>query len=79
MTYNGASLSSVGSYTHNNARVEIWSLVAPDTGTHDVVVNLSGSNHGGVTVGSMTFTGVDQSTPLGTLATRFSGMITNSA
>ncbi len=65
-TYNGTGLSFVGARNGPaGARVEIWSLVAPDVGTHDVIVNLSSAGHGGVTVGVMTFNGVDQSTPLG--------------
>ena len=68
VTYDGVSLSNVGSTANpaNGARVEIWKLVPPNTGTHNVVVTLSGSN--AATVGVMTFTGVDQTTPLGTYA-----------
>ncbi len=66
ITYNGVNLTFVGaeeaSGTHS--RVEIWALVAPDTGTHDVVVNLTGTSHNGVTVGVTTFTGVNQTAPL---------------
>ncbi|MFV1965127.1 MAG: DUF4347 domain-containing protein [Pirellulaceae bacterium] len=71
VTYNGTSLSLVGARDNNNSsdsRVEIWSLVAPDTGTHDVVVNFSGTNHRGATIGVMSFTGVDQPTALGSFA-----------
>ncbi|MEO2018106.1 MAG: DUF4347 domain-containing protein [Fuerstiella sp.] len=65
ITYNGVNLSLVGVQdTGNHSRSEIWSLVAPDTGTHDVVVSLTGTLHKGVTVGVMTFTEVDQVTPL---------------
>ncbi len=68
VTYNGAALTRVGFQNNadtNSAHVEIWSLVAPDTGTHDVVVNFSGSGHAGATVGVITFNGVDQATALG--------------
>ncbi|MCP3937977.1 MAG: DUF4347 domain-containing protein, partial [Actinomycetia bacterium] len=71
VTYNGTSLSLVGVAENADtatARVEIWSLVAPVTGTHNVVVNLTGASHEGATIGVMTFTGVDQSTPLGGFA-----------
>ncbi len=67
VTYNGTSLSLVGARDNSiplSSRVEIWSLVAPDTGMHDVVVNYSGTNHIGATIGVMTFNGVDQATAL---------------
>ncbi|MHC4992674.1 MAG: DUF4347 domain-containing protein, partial [Planctomycetota bacterium] len=66
ITYNGVDLSLVGSQEVAGAhsRVEIWSLVAPDTGTHDVVVNVTGTGHHGLAVGVMTFTGVNQTNPL---------------
>jgi hypothetical protein len=74
ITYNGVNLSLVGarSTSDNFARIEIWQLTEADgltTGTHDVVVNLIGpSPNQGVTVGVMTFTGVNQATPLGPFA-----------
>ncbi|MEE9492937.1 MAG: DUF4347 domain-containing protein [Gammaproteobacteria bacterium] len=71
ITYNGVNLSFVGAQDNSivlGSRVEIWQLVAPDTGTHDVVVNYSGTSHIGAAFGATTFTGVDQSTPLGTFA-----------
>ena len=52
----------------NDSRIEIWSRLAPDTGTHNVVVTLSAGSHDGATAGVMTFTEVDQATPLGTFA-----------
>ncbi len=67
VTYNGTSLSLVGTEVNGGARVEIWSMVAPDMGTHNVDVTISGSPFG-ATAGVMTFTGVDQTTPLGTFA-----------
>ena len=48
----------------NSARVEIWQLTAPDVGTHDVVVNFSGTSHDGATIGITTFIGVDQTDAL---------------
>jgi hypothetical protein len=69
ITYNGASLSLVGSAQQaSDTRVEIWSLVAPDTGTHDVVITFSANLLYGAKAGVITFTGVNQSTPLGTYA-----------
>ncbi|MBM2811232.1 MAG: hypothetical protein HW416_1991, partial [Chloroflexi bacterium] len=67
VTYNGSSLTFKGSVQSiDGGIVEIWYLVAPSDGTHNVVVNLSGS--GDANVGVMTFTGVDQTTPLGAFA-----------
>jgi hypothetical protein len=69
VTFNGVSLSLVGAQDTSDglARVEIWKLVAPPTGNHDVVVTLSGTPDG-VTAGVITFTGVNQTTPLGSFA-----------
>ncbi|MCX7418541.1 MAG: DUF4347 domain-containing protein [Planctomycetia bacterium] len=64
MTYDGVSLTFKGSVLSAGAKVEIWSLVAPNAGTHNLVVNLNNAG-GGTNVGVMTFTGVDQTTPLG--------------
>jgi hypothetical protein len=70
ITYDGQALSFVGSENNSNdkSRIEIWSLVAPNTGTNNLVVTLSGANGDGFVVGAMTFTGVDQDTPLGTFS-----------
>ena len=65
VTYNGQNLTFVGAEGTGGARVEIWSMIAPDSGTHNVVVNLTGSGNDATTVGVTTFEGVDQSTPLG--------------
>jgi len=66
VTYNGTPLTLEGTVTNSNdARVEIWSLVAPDTGTHNVVVTFSAALNQQAIAGVMTFNGVDQNTPLG--------------
>lgn len=81
VTYNGTSLTLIGRVedSGSHSRVEIWSLVAPETGTHDVVVNLTGNGHNGVTVGVMTFSGVDQATPLENFTSAFGNSDTASA
>ncbi len=66
-TWNGVALTKVFSQRENSfigMSAELWSLVAPDTGTHDFVVNWGS---GGV-AGLLSLNGVDQSTPLGTFA-----------
>jgi len=67
VTYNGTALSQVGTVNNSDdARVCIYSLVAPDSGTHNVIINFSDALNDGAIAGVVTFTGVDQSTPLGT-------------
>ncbi|MBK7238075.1 MAG: tandem-95 repeat protein [Sterolibacteriaceae bacterium] len=65
VTYNGVNLTLVGREDNpaGKSRVEIWQLVAPATGTHDVVVNLTAGSNKGVIVGVTTFTGVNQINP----------------
>ncbi len=70
ITYNGAALSFVGAHNDagNTRRVEMWSLLAPANGTFNVVVsvNIPAAQAVGVVAGATTFTGVDQTVPLGT-------------
>ena len=66
VTYNSVALSLVGSQGSASFKMWIYGLVAPDTGTHDVVVTFSTAPNNGGVVGVETFTGVNQSTPLGT-------------
>ncbi|MEE9597348.1 MAG: choice-of-anchor Q domain-containing protein, partial [Acidiferrobacterales bacterium] len=69
VTYGGNPLSLVGTAQENDdARVEIWSLTNPPAGTADVVVTFSADLQRGAVVGVTTFTGVDQTTPLGGFA-----------
>ena len=73
VTYNGVPLDTAGTHTHvggggDDARVEIWKLVAPSTGTHEVVITFNTGLTRGAVAGVTTFTGVDQTTPLGTFA-----------
>ncbi|MDD1670164.1 MAG: hypothetical protein LUQ67_02430 [Methanomicrobiales archaeon] len=75
ITYNGATLTKVGYIDNsrsggNDARVEIWRLIAPATGTHDVVITFSAPLAEQAVAGVMTFTGVDQTTPLGPFASK---------
>jgi cellulose synthase/poly-beta-1,6-N-acetylglucosamine synthase-like glycosyltransferase len=68
VTWKGTeSLSLVGAIANDDdARVEIWSRVAPSAGTGNVVISFSGALQQGAVAGVTTFTGVNQSTPLGT-------------
>jgi uncharacterized repeat protein (TIGR01451 family) len=69
VTYNAAPLSFVGAHNDagNTRRVEMWYLPAPANGTFNVVVsvNIPAAVTEGVSAGATTFTGVDQTVPLG--------------
>ena len=70
VTYNGVDLTLVGFLeSTSESRVEIWGLLAPDLGTHDVVVTLTNTKYSGLVAGVMTFTGVNQTTPLANFTT----------
>ncbi len=71
VTYNGTALSFVGA--HNDAgltrRVEMWSLLNPVAGVNVpiiVTVNVPTAATVGVVAGATTFSGADQTAPLGT-------------
>ena len=66
VSYGAQSLTFVGSRVGGSSpvRIEIWTLVNPNSGTANVVVNLS-SDADGFSVGATTFTGVDQTSSLG--------------
>jgi len=63
VTYSGTSLSMIGQTTNStNSRVEIWRLIAPATGAHNVVVTLSAAAR--FVGGAASFTGVSQTATL---------------
>ena len=62
ITYAGTNLSRVGT-AGTTSKVEMWMLVNPATGAHNVVVTLSGTAR--TVAGAASFTGVNQTTPLG--------------
>ena len=70
ITYNGVALTKIDAQQDavGYCRSELWYLVAPATGTHDIVVTLGGSwGYTAYMIGTATsFTGADQSAPLGT-------------
>ena len=67
ITYNGTNLTLVGAVQQGDARTEIWSLTAPDVTTANVDITFSGTPLA-ATAGVVTYTGVDQSSPLGSFA-----------
>ena len=65
VTYGGTPLTLAGEAVNGTVRTELWYLVAPPTGSHSVVVTSPVATD--VTASSISFTGVNQTTPLGTL------------
>jgi len=66
-TYNGDALTHLATESSNDGNlIELWYLTAPDSGTHDVVVTWA-SSATRVTAAVTTWSGVDQTTPLGTV------------
>lgn|GEM_PF-1755049 len=72
VTYNGVSMTAVTTPVHSSGQdagfVQMFYLVAPATGTNTVAVTVS-TTVDAITAGSVSFTGVDQSTPLTNTAT----------
>ena len=67
VTYNGSAMTLVIERNDADYRnCSIWRLLAPSTGTHDIVVTHSASNT--VKVFGAAFTDVDQVTPIGATA-----------
>jgi len=70
ITYNGTALHLLGSQNDpgNTTRMEMWYLLAPASGTQNIIVsvNIPGATNVqlGVVAGAVTFTGVDQTVPL---------------
>ena len=69
VTYNGNALTFLGAHNDagNTRRVEMWYQLAPSTGTNNVIVSVKipAAATVGVVAGAVTFTGVDQTVPLG--------------
>ena len=68
VSYNDVFLTQLVNHTEagDNAQVELWYLLDPDTGAHDVVVNQSAAND--IIGGATSWTDVDQATPFGPTA-----------
>ncbi|MBN1570660.1 MAG: hypothetical protein JXA73_22645 [Acidobacteria bacterium] len=67
VTYGGTALTAIGTAeygTTTGVRVELWQLLAPTTGTANVVVNMSAAAR--FVAGAELLIGVDQDYPLGT-------------
>src|SRR5579863_9190452 len=70
VTYNGIALTSAGTHadTGPTRLVAMYYMLAPPAGANNVVVSVAipAKQMVGVTAGAITFTGVDQTSPLGT-------------
>lgn len=58
------NLTSITSAVNGSAKVEMWGIKAPSTGTHNWVLTATGSTD--IVAGCGSYTGVNQTTPLGT-------------
>ena len=69
VTYGGVALILIGAQNAggNQNRTELWYLLAPSSGTANVAVLMSASKK--IDAASVSFTGVSQTTPLGTFST----------
>src|SRR5581483_711212 len=73
VTYNGVAMQSAGlvhSNNRNTGYVQLFYLVAPATGAHTVQVTLTGGT-ASIEAGSVSFTGVNQSTPIRNVSSAF--------
>ena len=61
ITFNGDALTLRASRNEGDVRVEVWTLTAPDLGTHNLVINTSGLTY--ICWEWVNFGGVDQTTP----------------
>jgi hypothetical protein len=68
VTYGGVALTALGTAQASDFRTRIYSLIAPASGTANVVVTFSARPSKGAIVTVSTYSGVNQTTPLGTLA-----------
>lgn len=70
ITYNGVALTAVPGGATNNGQYYItaYYLIAPDTGTHDIVVTMTG-NVFEFGAGAISYVDVHQTVPLGTAVT----------
>lgn len=69
VTYNGVSMTSAVSINNGNSRAQIFYLIAPTTGANNIVVTYSASN-GSYTAAAVSFTGADQTDPIGASGTQ---------
>ena len=71
MTYAGQSMTEFASVLNGSVKpyVSTWRLIGPSTGSNNVVVNLTGGSADKAGVGAVSYTGVDQTTPIDGIVT----------
>ena len=84
VTYNGVAMTRAGFHNDsiNVRRVEMWYMINPPAGNHNVAVTESivGNTAGlGTVVGATTFAGADQTTPIRAFASNDGGASTTQA
>ena len=71
VSWNGVAMTKEGGWTNNDTsaavKFDVWYLVAPDTGNHDLVYTFNSAG-GNCTSLINSFTGADQTTPLQSLS-----------
>jgi chitodextrinase len=73
VTYNGIAMTSAGkvhSYNRTDGFVELFYLAAPAAGAHSVQLTMTGGS-AAIEAGSVSFTGVNQTTPVRNIVTAF--------
>lgn len=65
ITYNGVAMTQLvrQDQSTRNDTCELWGLIAPDTGAHNIVASLSGGSCSQVSGGAVSLTGCDQTAP----------------
>ncbi|OGY21385.1 MAG: hypothetical protein A2113_04330 [Candidatus Woykebacteria bacterium GWA1_44_8] len=65
VTYNNVAFSKIGEASNggNFSRIQLWGLVAPDTGSHNVIVRLNAASD--AVAGATSWTGINQTAPHG--------------
>jgi len=68
VTYAGQPLSVIAVRNNaNESRVEVWQMVAPPTGTANVVVTMNAATAAETVCGATSWSGVDQTDPIGSI------------
>lgn len=69
VTLDAQNFSEIQEVTNASGSLSVWSLVAPNTGAGTITATLDTGQNRDMFCGSISFTGVEQTTPLGTHAT----------
>lgn len=76
VTYGGVSMTQISTHITNTCQIELWGLVAPATGSNTLAYTNTGTTT--VTQTLISYTGVDQTTPLDATAVTASTAAFNS-